>query len=125
MNRCIYSINPSVGQFIPLVVSAIGDRYIGITRSGGQQDLLGLSVDRHNNIDIRSRNRSDWTVSINPTDIDVKGVRIRIRLSFGFNLTANLVRVNFLQFFRIVSIHTCNGIFKGTIQGNGFCLVFL
>ena len=95
MNRRIYSVNPSVGQFIPLVVPTICDRYIGVTRSRGQQDLLGLSIDRHDNIDIRPRNRSDWTVSINPTDIDVKGVRISIHLSFGFNLTANLVRVNF------------------------------
>ena len=52
MNGCIHTVDPRMGQLIILVVPAIRNRYISIPWRCGQQDLLGLPIDGHDDIDI-------------------------------------------------------------------------
>ena len=112
MDGSINPIDPCVGQLVSLIVAPISNRYISIPRSGGQEDLLGLAIDRHDDVDVRTRHRGHRSVGIDPADIDVKGIGISICFRLAFDLTANLVGVYFLQFFGIAFIYTREGIFK-------------
>ena len=83
MNGSIYSINPCMGQLIFLVVATICNWNIGITRGCCQENLFSFTINCHNDIDIRTRNRTDRTVSINSTDINVETVTFDIFWSFN------------------------------------------
>ena len=52
MNGSIHTVDPRMGQLIILVIATICDWYIGIPRRCGQEDLLGLPIDGHDDIDI-------------------------------------------------------------------------
>ena len=52
MNRGIHPIDSRMGQLVILVVTAICNWHIGIPRRRCQQNLLGLPIDGHDDIDI-------------------------------------------------------------------------
>ena len=52
MHGSLHAIDPRVSQLVLLVCPAIRDWHIGVTRCGGQKNLMGLRVDSGDNVDV-------------------------------------------------------------------------
>ena len=48
----LHAIDPRVSQLVLLICPAIRDWDIGVTRRGGQKNLMGLRVDSGNDVDV-------------------------------------------------------------------------
>ena len=52
MHGSLHAIDPRVSQLVLLVCPAIRDWDIGVTRCGGQKNLMSLRVDSGNDVDV-------------------------------------------------------------------------
>ncbi len=126
MNRRIYPINPSVGHFDPSVVPP--PPLWSVHRHTESWSARLALVFRLTVIIILASDRETEVTDHRsiPLDIDVKGVRIGHLPTFALVSTYDgSCKIIFSFNFSRKCIHTGNGIFKGTIQSNGLCLVFV
>ena len=61
-----------MGQLVPLLSGNIRDRHVIVSRRGGQQDLLGIRVHRHNDVHVAPAVGGDRSGYVDTADIYVK-----------------------------------------------------